>query len=55
VIPHADAHTILVPGEIPDDAALTLSCNLPSAIVANKLADIQPGSRWHWWVVGQPA
>lgn len=43
VIPHADAHTILVPGEIPDDAALTLSCNLPSAIVANKLADIQPG------------
>ena len=43
VMPHADAHAIKVPGEIPDAAALTLSCNLPSAIIANKLADIQPG------------
>lgn len=43
VIPHADAHTIHVPKQIADGAALTLSCNLPSAIIANKLADIQPG------------
>jgi len=42
-IPHADAHVIKVPSSIPDDAALTLSCNLPSAIIANCLADIQPG------------
>jgi alcohol dehydrogenase len=43
VIPHADAHTIHVPGEVPDAAGLTLSCNLPSAIIANRLADIRPG------------
>jgi alcohol dehydrogenase len=43
VLPHADSHTIKVPDGIPDAAALTLSCNLPSAIIANKLADIQPG------------
>ncbi|ABM93782.1 alcohol dehydrogenase [Methylibium petroleiphilum] len=43
VIPHADGHAIQVPRQIPDEAALTLSCNLPSAIIANKLADIQPG------------
>lgn len=42
-LPHADAHTVHVPNSIPDGAALTLSCNLPSAIIANKLADIQPG------------
>ena len=43
VLPHADAHVIRVPDAIPDAAALTLSCNLPSAIIANRLADIQPG------------
>ncbi|BAO43837.1 alcohol dehydrogenase [Thiolapillus brandeum] len=43
VLPHADAHVIKVPEAIPDAAALTLSCNLPSAIIANRLADIQPG------------
>lgn len=43
VLPHADAHAIHVPNAIPDAAALTLSCNLPSAIIANRLADIQPG------------
>ena len=42
-IPHADAHAIKVPASIGDSAALTLSCNLPSAIIANNLADIQPG------------
>lgn len=43
VLPHADAHTIHVPRSISDAAGLTLSCNLPSAVIANKLADIQPG------------
>lgn len=43
VIPFADAHAIKVPKEISDAAALTLSCNLPSAIIANQLADIRPG------------
>ncbi|MBX5472449.1 MAG: alcohol dehydrogenase catalytic domain-containing protein [Acetobacteraceae bacterium] len=43
VIPYADSHAIRVPKEIPDAAALTLSCNLPSAVIANGLADIKPG------------
>jgi|TARA_R100000049_G_C1956496_1_gene112955 alcohol dehydrogenase len=43
ILPHADAHTIKVPAAISDPAALMLSCNLPSAIIANKLADIAPG------------
>ncbi len=43
ILPHADAHVLKVPEAIPDAAALTLSCNLPSAIIANKLADIAPG------------
>ncbi len=43
IIPHADAHSIKVPETIGDNAALTLSCNLPSAVIANRLADIQPG------------
>jgi alcohol dehydrogenase len=43
ILPHADAHAIKVPQTISDAAALTLSCNLPSAIIANNLADIQPG------------
>lgn len=43
MIPHADGHAIHVPAHIPDAAALTLSCNLPSAIIANNLADIRPG------------
>lgn len=43
VLPYADAHAIKVPKEISDEAALTLSCNLPSAVIANRLANIQPG------------
>lgn len=43
ILPHADSHVIKVPDAIDDASALTLSCNLPSAIIANKLADIQPG------------
>lgn len=43
VLPYADSHAIKVPHEIPDGAALTLSCNLPAALIANRLADIQAG------------
>ena len=43
ILPHADGHAMKVPDAISDAAALTLSCNLPSAIIANNLADIQPG------------
>jgi alcohol dehydrogenase len=43
VIPHADAHAIRIPKGISDAAALTLSCNLPSAVIANQLADIRVG------------
>lgn len=43
VIPFADTHAIKIPEEISDAAALTLSCNLPSAVIANQLADIHPG------------
>ena len=43
VLPYADGHAMKVPSEISDGAALSLSCNLPSALIANKLADIHPG------------
>jgi len=43
VIPHADGHAMKIPAEVSDEAAVTLSCNLPSAIIANKLAAIEPG------------
>lgn len=45
VVPHADAHAIQVPAGISDEAAVTLSCNLPSALIANHFADIQVGER----------
>lgn len=45
VIPHADGHAMKVPNGISDEAAVTLSCNLPSAVIANKFADIQVGER----------
>ena len=45
MIPHADTHAIHVPESVGDAAAVTLSCNLPSAIIANRLADIRPGER----------
>jgi alcohol dehydrogenase len=45
VMPYADGHAIAVPHDISDAAALTLSCNLPSAVIANRLADIQVGER----------
>lgn len=43
IVPHADAHAIKIPASIPDAPALTLSCNLPTALIANRLAAIQPG------------
>lgn len=43
VLSYADAHAMKVPREISDEAALTLCCNLPSAVIANRLASIQPG------------
>lgn len=43
VIPYADQHAVKVPHSVTDEAAVTLSCNLPTAIIANRLADIQPG------------
>ena len=43
VIPHADGHAMRIPDGISDEAAVTLSCNLPSAIIANRLADIRAG------------
>lgn len=43
VLPYADGHVMKVPSEISDGAALSLSCNLPSAVIANHLADIQVG------------
>ena len=42
ILPHADAHVLKIPDKITDAAAVTLSCNLPSALIANNLADIQP-------------
>lgn len=42
-IPFADAHALKLPETVTDAAAVTLSCNLPSALIANNLADIQPG------------
>ena len=41
-IPYADAHALKLPETVTDAAAVTLSCNLPSALIANNLADIQP-------------
>jgi alcohol dehydrogenase len=43
VMPYADGHAMKVPHEITDSAALTLSCNLPTAVIANHLANIQVG------------
>lgn len=43
VMPYADGHAMHVPHSISDSAALTLSCNLPTAVIANHLADIQVG------------
>ena len=43
VLPYADAHTMKVDDALDDRQALTLSCNLPTAVLANKLVDVQIG------------
>lgn len=43
IIPLADAHTLRVHPDLDDRQALTLSCNLPTAVLANELADVKPG------------
>lgn len=43
VIPYAEGHAMRIPDGISDEAAVTLSCNLPSAIIANRLANIGIG------------
>ncbi len=45
ILPHADAHAICVPDGVDDRAAITLSCNLPSAVIANRLAAVEPGEK----------
>ena len=45
VLPHADGHTLRVPDGVSDEGAVLLSCNLPSAVIGNRLADIRPGER----------
>jgi len=45
IIPHAEGHAMVVPDSISDAAALTLSCNMPSAVIANDLVEIQPGEK----------
>lgn len=43
VVPFADAHALRVDPGLTDAQALTLSCNLPTAVLANRLLDLQPG------------
>lgn len=42
-IPYADAHTVKIAPSLSDEMALLLSCNMPSALIAATLLDIQPG------------
>lgn len=44
VIPHAEAHVLKLPAGIDECTAITLSCNLPTAVIANRLAAIEPGN-----------
>lgn len=45
IIPHAQGHAMIVPDGISDASALTLSCNMPTAVIANELADIKAGEK----------
>jgi len=45
IIPHAQAHTMKIPEDISDAAALTLSCNMPTAVIADELTNIQVGEK----------
>lgn len=42
VLPYADGHAMKIDASLSDEQVLTLSCNLPSALIANRLADVQP-------------
>jgi len=45
VLHHADAHVLKVPSEVSEAAAITLSCNLPTAVIANRLLGVVPGEK----------
>ncbi len=45
IIPHAQGHAMIVPDGISDASALTLSCNMPTAVIANELTDIKVGEK----------
>jgi len=45
ILPHAEGHAMVIPDDISDASALTLSCNMPSAVIANELTDIQVGEK----------
>jgi len=45
IIPHAQGHAMVLPEGISEASALTLSCNMPSAVIANELADIKVGEK----------
>ena len=45
ILPHADGHALRVPDTIDDAATLCLACSLPSALIANQLAAVEPGER----------
>lgn len=42
-IPYADAHALKVDDALSDEDALTLSCNLPTAVIASRLLQLEPG------------
>lgn len=43
LVPMADSHAMRVPDDLPDSAVLTLSCNLPSALISVESADVRVG------------
>jgi alcohol dehydrogenase len=44
-IPYADAHALKVDDALSDEEALTLSCNLPTAVIAARLVALEPGQK----------
>jgi alcohol dehydrogenase len=45
ILPHAQGHAMIIPDGISESSALTLSCNMPSAVIANELANIKVGEK----------
>ena len=43
LLSYAQGHTLRLPAGLPEEAAVILSCNLPTALIANRLVDVQPG------------